>query len=87
MSIALDKQSIQNGYVPASGDRVRVTRTDPNGKIKFVKTGVVGLCVRGDYFEFTEDIDSSNPGRHVYVTSDRAVELHMPRWSQTTTRI
>jgi len=63
---------------------VRITRTAPNGRVKFVKTGVVGNAITPDYFEFTEDIDSSHPGRHVYVSTDESLPRGMVGWSQKT---
>ncbi|KUN16473.1 hypothetical protein AQJ23_45185 [Streptomyces antibioticus] len=68
----------------AAGMTVRITRVQPNGKVKFVKTGTVGATVRPDYFEFTEDIDSSEPGRRVFVTSDTALPAGMRGWTQRT---
>lgn len=77
----------QAPYVPAEGDRVRITRVTPRGVIKFVKSGVVGSVITDNYFEFTEDMDSTHPAMHVYVTSDKGVQAHMPGWLQTTERI
>lgn len=66
------------------GTTVRITRTQPGGRLKFIKTGTVGPVVRDDYFEFTENLDSPHPGKHVYATSDHAVAAHMPGWTQHT---
>lgn len=66
------------------GTTVRITRTTPTGTTKFIKTGTVGPVVTPDYFEFTEDLNSTHPGRRVYVTTDQAVTDHMKGWTQTT---
>lgn len=66
------------------GTVVRVIRNTPEGKVKFIKTGTVGDVIRSDYFEFTENIHSSNPGRRVYLSSDALLGQSMKGWTQHT---
>lgn len=68
----------------APGTTVRITRVLPNGRVKFIKTGTVGDTITADYFDFTEGLNSSHPGKRVYVTTDRAVSAHMKGWTQNT---
>ena len=63
---------------------VRITRTTPQGTVRFIKTGTVGTTIRSGYFEFTENIRSTYPGKRAYVTTDHAVALHMKGWTQHT---
>jgi hypothetical protein len=69
------------------GYTVQITRRTPQGTVKFVKSGVVGSIVRSDHFEFTEDLNSSRPGKRVFVASDSALPQHMKGWTQETVRI
>ncbi|MCL8016887.1 hypothetical protein [Streptomyces sp. AS02] len=66
------------------GTTVRITRITPQGHTKFIKTGTVGTTIRPDYFEFTENITSTHPGKRAYVTTDQAVTAHMKGWTQHT---
>lgn len=67
-----------------TGTTVRITRTTPQGTTKFIKTGTVGNTIRPNYFEFTEDINSTHPGKHVYVSTDQDIATHMRGWTQRT---
>lgn len=66
------------------GTTVRITRTNPQGRTHFTKTGTVGTAITSDYFEFTEDIHSSRPGAHAYVTTDQTLPARMKGWTQRT---
>lgn len=66
------------------GTTVRITRTTPQGRTHFTKTGTVSTTIRPDYFEFTENLTSTHPGRRTYVTTDQAVATHMKGWTQHT---
>lgn len=77
MSVTLTKRTFRDG------DRVRVTRHMPDGRIQFIKAGRVDDIV-GQSFRFTEDPDSSAPGRRVYLRFDG---VGMAGWTQTIERI
>ncbi|MFE9382360.1 hypothetical protein ACFYMO_03850 [Streptomyces sp. NPDC007025] len=66
-------------YTPAPGDRVRVTRRDPTGRIKFVKTGTVAAPADSQAFRFHDDA-----GYRVHLTTDQALAEHMHGWTQIT---
>lgn len=66
------------------GTTIRITRTTPEGRTKFVKTGTVGTTIHPDYFDFTENTNSTHPGKRAYVTTDHAVTTHMKGWTQHT---
>lgn len=66
------------------GTVVRITRTNPAGKTHFIKSGTVGPAITQRYFEFTENIDSTHPGKHVYVCTDQDVAANMRGWTQQT---
>lgn len=66
------------------GTTVRITRTTPQGTTHFIKTGTVGTTITPDYFEFTEDINSTHPGTRVYVSTDQDLAAHMKGWTQHT---
>lgn len=66
------------------GTTVRITRTNPQGRTTFTKTGTVGTTIRTDYFEFTETLNSTHPGAHRYVSTDHNIATHMKGWTQHT---
>lgn len=66
------------------GTTVRITRTTPQGTTHFTKTGTVGNTITPNYFEFTEDINSTHPGTRVLVSTDQDLATHMKGWTQRT---
>ncbi|MGW2515043.1 hypothetical protein ACWC0A_37880 [Streptomyces scopuliridis] len=66
-----------------TGSTVRITRRDPQGTVKFVKSGRVGIVSAG-YFEFTEDMNSRFPGQRAFVSTDEALPSQMKGWTQET---
>lgn len=78
MSVTLEK-----ALPYRNGDRVRITRTAPDGRVKFIKSGVMDQ-MDSTSFRFTEDVDSSSPGRRVYLRLDG---VGMPGWTQRIERL
>lgn len=66
------------------GTTIRITRTNPQGHTVFTKTGTVGTTITDTYFEFTENINSTHPGTHRYVSTDYDIATHMKGWTQHT---
>lgn len=81
MSVTLDKKQDQTAYVPVAGDRVRITRYRPDGKIHFVKVGEIKEWW-GYGGVFSEDV---RPGRRV-VCSSEDLAKGMSGWTQTIER-
>lgn len=75
---------MSNNTTLTPGTTVRITRTQPDGRTKFIKTGTVGPTTCDQYFEFTEDLNSTHPGTRRYVSTDSDLAQHMPGWSQRT---
>lgn len=67
-----------------TGTTVRITRTTPQGATHFIKTGTVGNAITPNYFEFTEDANSTHPGTRVLVSTDQDIATHMKGWTQRT---
>ena len=66
-----------------TGDRIRVTRYRPDGKVHFVKTGDV-VEVHGDAYVINEDNGWSR--RH-WLCGNESLAQGMRGWSQTIERI
>jgi hypothetical protein len=64
-------------YQPGKGDRVRVTRTRPDGTVKFNKTGTI-LAVHTDGYDFKDD----DWGRRS-LAGCADIAKSMPGWTQT----
>lgn len=62
-------------YQPRPGDRVRVTRRRPNGRIHFTKTGRV-LDTDQYGYRFADDVHGTR-----YLAADPGE--YMPGWTQT----
>jgi hypothetical protein len=71
-----------SGYTPCVGDRVRITRYRPDGKVHFVKVGEI-LDWWGHGGIFSEDV---RPGRHVACSSENLAET-MKGWTQSIERL
>lgn len=64
-------------YTPAVGDRVTITRTRPDGRTHFIKTGVITSVSQFGY-DFVED-----HARRRFVADSGSVAEKMRGWSQT----
>lgn len=81
MSVTLAKKQQPSNYTPAAGDRVRITRYRPDGKLHFVKVGEIKEWW-GYGGVFSEDV---RPGRRV-ISSSQYLAEGMSGWTQTIER-
>ncbi|TXS35053.1 hypothetical protein [Streptomyces sp. t39] len=66
-------------FSPNTGDRIKVMRYRPDGRVHFVKTGTV-IESYGYGFVFSEENGHS---RRVHVASSESLAKGMPGWKQT----
>ncbi|WP_093803954.1 hypothetical protein [Streptomyces sp. Wb2n-11] len=66
-------------YHPTAGDRVRVTRTRPNGSTHFIKTGTILSTDRPDIFGYHFQDDT---GPRVHMATGAQLAQSMRGWTQ-----